>query len=91
MSIITPAAIERCAQEAAHREHVNALRAIELARADKRINDHYDKLLIGGEPERLGRRIFDRRSFDATRTYPVSRATRRPVADMHDIDLRLSV
>ena len=65
-SIITPEALQRCAAEADRREHLNALRAIELARSSKRINDHYDQMILGEPAERLGRRIFDRRASDTT-------------------------
>ena len=64
MSIITPEAAARCAEDAARKDHLNALRAIELARASKRINDHYDKLLLGELPTQLSRRVFDRRTND---------------------------
>ena len=49
-SIITPEALARCAAEAKHREHVEALRAIALAIAIKRIHDDHDKMLIGEAP-----------------------------------------
>jgi len=40
MSIITPEALERCADELERKEHIEALRTLEHARAKKRINDH---------------------------------------------------
>lgn len=66
MSIITLEAAARCAEDAARKDHLNALRAIELARASKRINDHYDRMILGQAPEQLGRRIFDRRASDTS-------------------------
>jgi hypothetical protein len=65
-------------------DHLNALREVELACAIKKINDHYDQRIKGGTPERLGRRIFDRRN----NSYP---DRQKPFADMQDINLRLSV
>ena len=62
MSIITKEALERCADELERKEHIEALRTLEHARAKKRIDDYYDARLRGEEPTQLGRRMFDRRS-----------------------------
>ena len=89
---ITPEAIDDCAAESAHREHLNALRALELVRASKRIHDHYDQLLRCEKPERMGRRMMDRRVMDRTPADAAlaSRFVQRPVSDMQDMDLHLS-
>lgn len=90
MSIITPEALARCADEAARKDHLNALRAIELARASKRINDHYDRMILGEPVDRLGRHIFDRRNADHSWSGQATRFIQRPVGDMRDVDLHLS-
>ena len=71
-------------------EHLKALRTLELARAAKRIHDHYDTLERGEVPQQLGRRIFDRRVPEMPWVVDTARPARCRVADMADMDLHLS-
>lgn len=87
-SIITPEARARCELEAQRLDRLRALRDLQIAIALKTIHAHYDALERGEEPPQLGRRIFDRRGADHTQ--PV-RIAPRPVPDMADVDLHLSV
>lgn len=86
MSIITPEALERCADDLERKEHIEALRTLEHARAKKRINDHYDALIRGESPEHPHRRVFDRRSSWSS----LARFTAAQPSDMDDVNLHLS-
>ena len=87
-SIITPEAKSRCDLEAKRLADLRALRELQIAMALKTINTHYDALEQGKEPPLLGRRIFDRRGADPVQPM---RFAPRPVPDMADVDLHLSV
>jgi len=87
-SIITPVAKSRCELEAQRIDRLRALRDLQIAIALKTIHAHYDALERGDEPPQLGRRIFDRRGADPVQ--PI-RFAPRPVPDMADVDLHLSV
>lgn len=88
MSIITHESLERCADELERKEHIEALRTLEHARAKKRINDHYDAMIRGESPEHPHRRMVDRRSSWSS----LARFAAVPQpSDMADVNLHLSI
>lgn len=89
-SIITPEALDRCAAEAERREHINALRTLEHARARKRIDDFYDAWVLSGASP-VNRRVIDRRlghTWEFQR--PLVPIMPRVPPDMEDVDRRLA-
>ena len=88
MSIITPEALERCDDELERKEHIEALRTLEHARAKKRIDDMYDAMLRGESPDHPHRRVFDKRS--SWSSLARFTAAQQP-PDMADVNLHLSI